>query len=909
MGTYEDLKAAIQQVIRTNGNNEITGALLQQTLLSIVNSVGTNAAFAGIATPDTNPGTSDQNVFYLATEAGTYVNFGGIEIAEGEAVILNNKTGNWTKTTSGFATQQQLTELGSRQGLINAELESKIGAVSIKIAPIINTTKATRGVTYTNTIYGDFKKNDVVFVRADWDSTTNANNSVAVLGDYSAESISYIANHVLTKLVIPQNTSYLQINMNQSLIIGDGDISFSVVEQLYLNSNDYYFPLINGGLKLDGDIFENSQRKTTGVILNNRPLYIQVADGYSVSYLYGDNPTELFDGGYIINGINRDAMLDVNAKYVGFTILKVSSAFIEDDDCRLIICKSNSTIENIAENVKELQVSIKGMGLFVDKLVYKVDINNSIKIVNGATWADGIIHEVSGRRTTGVIKIDKPVKISIPKGYNVAVMVGENPTGLTDLGYIINDGGEYIISGYNYMAVNIVINANNYQTDFPSDNNIGLIISDADSFISELVDRTNPIDVITTQLILEQFKNTTAISDSKELIAVSDAFDINDFGLYCAGMVAAENAIGEYGSPTWNAYLLMANLADIEKTKTQILCYAHEKLSGLGEIESVQHGMAKWTGEDEITTIFQVIYRPYIGNSINDNLQYSSFVTRKFRPSTKEWEMPVVADINVLGTIYELSNKSQLVNDTWQPMQSQIDAINAIWTATGIEHPSRWESEEYSYNWGNNFFAYNNEWYAVICLGAMSHTLCKSSDLIHWTFVCDIPFGQISLEEACVCIYKDKVYAMSRGENQSAEQGGDGQDSKIMYCSFSTLSQSVQDWSVPVILNGCHRERPTIAALNDKLYIMQGTGERAYTENKGIARGIKILIVMDLALNVLAWNRLQFTYPLLHPQFMNYGGNLMMSVSSDKRCLGWTKGGDTRSEISVGHLNEYILGL
>ena len=113
MGTYEELKAAIQQVIRTNGNNEITGALLQNALLSIVNVVGANATFAGIATPNTNPGTADQNVFYLATEAGMYVNFGGIVINKGEAVILSNKTGNWVKTTSGFATQQQLTELSA----------------------------------------------------------------------------------------------------------------------------------------------------------------------------------------------------------------------------------------------------------------------------------------------------------------------------------------------------------------------------------------------------------------------------------------------------------------------------------------------------------------------------------------------------------------------------------------------------------------------------------------------------------------------------------------------------------------------------------------------------------------------------------------------------------------------------
>ena len=114
MGTYEELKAAIQQVIRTNGNNEITGAILKNVLLSIINVVGANATFAGIATPNTNPGTAEQNVFYLATEAGTYVNFGDIVIKTGEAVILSNKTGKWTKTTSGFATKQQLTELDQK---------------------------------------------------------------------------------------------------------------------------------------------------------------------------------------------------------------------------------------------------------------------------------------------------------------------------------------------------------------------------------------------------------------------------------------------------------------------------------------------------------------------------------------------------------------------------------------------------------------------------------------------------------------------------------------------------------------------------------------------------------------------------------------------------------------------------
>ena len=93
MGNYEQLIAAIEQVIKTNGNNEITGALLQNTLKSIVNSIGANAAFAGIATPETNPGTPDQNVFYIASENGEYINF-GVTVSSAPSVLTYSK-GAW----------------------------------------------------------------------------------------------------------------------------------------------------------------------------------------------------------------------------------------------------------------------------------------------------------------------------------------------------------------------------------------------------------------------------------------------------------------------------------------------------------------------------------------------------------------------------------------------------------------------------------------------------------------------------------------------------------------------------------------------------------------------------------------------------------------------------------------------
>ena len=74
MANYETLKTAIQSVVKTNGNNEITGALLQQALLSMISSLGAYFQFLGVAKIETNPGTPDQNVAYIAGP-GTYPNF------------------------------------------------------------------------------------------------------------------------------------------------------------------------------------------------------------------------------------------------------------------------------------------------------------------------------------------------------------------------------------------------------------------------------------------------------------------------------------------------------------------------------------------------------------------------------------------------------------------------------------------------------------------------------------------------------------------------------------------------------------------------------------------------------------------------------------------------------------------
>ena len=103
MGNYEQLKQAISDVIKTNGNQEITGEIMQNALLSIISTVGRNAIFAGIAVPETNPGTPDQNVFYIASQPGNYSNFGSIKLVD-QVLILTNKNGYWVKFDTGITT-------------------------------------------------------------------------------------------------------------------------------------------------------------------------------------------------------------------------------------------------------------------------------------------------------------------------------------------------------------------------------------------------------------------------------------------------------------------------------------------------------------------------------------------------------------------------------------------------------------------------------------------------------------------------------------------------------------------------------------------------------------------------------------------------------------------------------------
>lgn len=75
--------------------------------------------FMGVATPSTKPGTPDQKVFYLALDAGTYVNFGNVKLDSDGLAILQSKNETWVaniiyyvKQTVGTSTRDIISQSG-----------------------------------------------------------------------------------------------------------------------------------------------------------------------------------------------------------------------------------------------------------------------------------------------------------------------------------------------------------------------------------------------------------------------------------------------------------------------------------------------------------------------------------------------------------------------------------------------------------------------------------------------------------------------------------------------------------------------------------------------------------------------------------------------------------------------------
>ena len=101
---YSELKTLIDAYVNRNGVQAITGSILNGVLNEMVDQLGRGYQIMGVAEPTDDPGLPDGPECWFAGNPGTYTNFGGITVQNGEISLLCFDTG-WTKRVffDGFA--------------------------------------------------------------------------------------------------------------------------------------------------------------------------------------------------------------------------------------------------------------------------------------------------------------------------------------------------------------------------------------------------------------------------------------------------------------------------------------------------------------------------------------------------------------------------------------------------------------------------------------------------------------------------------------------------------------------------------------------------------------------------------------------------------------------------------------
>ena len=114
---YDELKRNIADVVKPNGNQEITGQIMQDALFALIENLGEGWQFGGAVRPSDMPALgADVRAFYLAVEKGVYADFGGVEVSELSAIVYGD---GWGVLPLGVA--------------FGVDTEAEIGALSERV--------------------------------------------------------------------------------------------------------------------------------------------------------------------------------------------------------------------------------------------------------------------------------------------------------------------------------------------------------------------------------------------------------------------------------------------------------------------------------------------------------------------------------------------------------------------------------------------------------------------------------------------------------------------------------------------------------------------------------------------------------------------------------------------------------
>lgn len=120
---YEELKRNIADVVKPNGNQEITGQIMQDALFALIENLGEGWQFGGAVRPSDVPALgADVRGFWLAVEKGVYADFGGVEVTELSAIVYSD---GWAVLPLGVAfgvdTKAEISALSKRVKALEAD--------------------------------------------------------------------------------------------------------------------------------------------------------------------------------------------------------------------------------------------------------------------------------------------------------------------------------------------------------------------------------------------------------------------------------------------------------------------------------------------------------------------------------------------------------------------------------------------------------------------------------------------------------------------------------------------------------------------------------------------------------------------------------------------------------------------
>ena len=403
MGNYELLKAAINEVIKANGRQEITGEVLNQVLLSMVNSLGAGYQCMGVATPSTNPGTPDQNVFYFATQAGTYTNFDAIVLQAGISVLMWD--GDWASQT-WFTVDDEPTANSEnlvKSGGVNKVLNKNLNENNLLISKIIN-------ITNVGDIDATECKADIELSAGEYEISINPISAV-----FSSEVRLHLLYEGHTIPAAYLNTTNpvdgkIRVKSNRNIIsVGySGTISSAGSVEIYVKSlkktdreievsqkSLFYLPhiLVNGTINVSGglDLYKPLSRiSSVNSYVADEAIEVNVKSGYRyvLHYYNQDGSFKNSEGWFTSSKI-----IEAGSRW-GITIGTIADSIYESPD---II--ENSISLNSVNNSTETQISVNGQGgtgilsdfQIGEKRLYKFSIPEKWSITNVGSVGNNVI--------------------------------------------------------------------------------------------------------------------------------------------------------------------------------------------------------------------------------------------------------------------------------------------------------------------------------------------------------------------------------------------------------------------------------------------------------------------------------------------------------------------------------------